>query len=193
MNRHEISSEWLEPVLAEHLRRVPAPDELWHRVQMPRVERAPGSRLRFAWALASTLAIAAVAWGLHARVNALASRGANLAFRCADPTEIRAWVKANTGLDIPLPAKPASTIQLMSARVVAGDSPSAEVDYLVAGHEARLVVSKARSETRPHRDLASSGSHASWTMHGQTYVLACADPAELRTACLLCHAGGQSL
>ena len=193
MNKRPIDSSWLEPVLTEHLGRVAAPQELWRRVQAPRFEGARSSRPQLAWALATTLAIVTVAWGFHPRINATASRDANLTLRCADPARIRAWVKANTGLDVPLPDKPAAAVQLIGARAVQSDPPSVEVDYIATGHQEHLLVSKARSKSPTHRQPGANDSHAAWTMGGQAYTLACADPAELRAACLLCHAAGQSL
>jgi hypothetical protein len=191
--KRPIDSDWLEPVLTEHLGRVPAPQELWRRLQTPRFEGTRSSRPQLAWALATTLAIVAVAWSFHTRINATTSHDANLTLRCADPARIRAWVKANTGLDVPLPDKPAAAVQLVSARAVQSDPPSAEVDYVAAGHEEHLLVSKARSDGPTHQLPGADDRHASWTMRGQVYTLACADPAELKAACLLCHVGGQSL
>jgi len=193
VDRQGMRNEWLEPVLTEHLSRVRAPEELWRRVQTPRVQQSRSSSPQLIWALAATLAIVTVAWGFHARLNALDSRDGNLTLRCADPARIRAWVKANTGLDIPLPEKPGAAVQLVSARALRSDPPSAEVDYRVAGHDARLLVAKARATTSAHRIPAATDRQASWTMRGQVYSLACDDPATLRAACLLCHVGGQSL
>jgi len=194
--RQEIGNEWLEPVLTEHLGRVRAPKELWYRVQTPRARLSGGSTRQLAWALATTLAIVAVAWGFHARGNGLSANQANLTLRCADPGQIRAWVKANTGIDIPLAVKPPATVQLISALAVKGELPAAEVDYRVEGHDARLLVSKTELGEGGHAGHQFRGGQvgrASWTMRGQTYVLASADPSELRLACLLCHAGGQPL
>jgi len=194
--RQEMGNEWLEPVLTEHLGRVRAPKELWYRVQTPGARQSGGSTRQLGWALATTLAIVAVAWGFHARGNGLSANQAHLTLRCAAPGQIRAWVKANTGIDIPLAAKPPATVQLVSALAVKGDLPAAEVDYRVEGHDARLLVARAglgEGGQAGHQFQESKSGQTSWTMRGQTYTLASADPAELRVACLLCHAGGQPL
>jgi hypothetical protein len=188
-----MRSEWVEPLLTEHLGRVRAPEELWYRVRKPQLNQHRSSRPQLAWALATTLAIVSVAWGFHTRLNTLASHDAGLTFRCADPGQLRAWVKANTGLDIPLPAKLAASVELVSARLIKTDRPTAQLDYRVAGGEARLLVARAGATTSPHRLPAATDRQASWTMRGQAYTLACVDPATLRAACLLCHVGGQSL
>ena len=52
----------LETLLQEELGRVPAPAQLWDRVQLPRTPRPPAS-LRLAWAMAL---LVASALGLHA-------------------------------------------------------------------------------------------------------------------------------
>jgi hypothetical protein len=134
----------------------------------------------------------AIAWGFHARGNGLTTNQAKLTLRCADPGQIRAWVKANTGIDIPLAVKPPATVQLVSALSVKGDVPAAEVDYRVDGHDARLTVAKGglgQGGPAGHQFHGGRSGQTSWTMRGQTYTLASADPAELRVACLLCHAG----
>jgi len=55
-------SKALETLLHEELGRVPAPAQLWDRVQLPRTPR-PAASLRLAWA-AALLVVSAV--GLHA-------------------------------------------------------------------------------------------------------------------------------
>ena len=63
-------SKTLETLLREELGRVPAPAQLWDRVQLPRTPR-PAATLRLAWA-AALLVVSAV--GLHAFLKSEALR-----------------------------------------------------------------------------------------------------------------------
>ena len=211
------SSQWLEPVLARHLGRVEAPEELWNRVRCPeppvgytnRQYSHPQYSHRLAWALATAVLIVLATWGLRPRgdgVNAgtllanlaLAQGSDNLEFRSGEAEKIRAWVKDRTGLDIPFPAESAPSIRLLGAHVVTEGALRVEIAYQTSGHDARLLVSKAAST------LAGNGKHRflsdapyqgtrvfSWVMRGQLYTLACATPVDSQAACLLCHADAE--
>ena len=67
-------SKALETLLHEELGRVPAPAQLWDRVQLPRTPR-PAASLRLAWA-AALLVVSAV--GLHAFLKSEAVRSPGL-------------------------------------------------------------------------------------------------------------------
>jgi hypothetical protein len=168
--------------------------------------------------LAAMLAVV-MAWGLRPHEmnleaqaqralagRALASGSSVLELRSSSASEIRMWIRAHTGLDITLPQSPAPSIRLLGAHMmpaVAGRDDAtekvAEVVYRVDGHEAVLLVAKAQgSGSGPGRHHFVSGSitsgpqaHSfSWTMRGQLYTLACAQPEFLQAACRLCHADG---
>jgi hypothetical protein len=99
---------------------------------------------------------------------------------CQNPAQLRAWVRAKTGLDLPLRAD----IQLIGARNVGG---RVEISYRAGNRDAMLLVSRAEtgSANAPHSHM--SGNVSSWVMAGQQFTLACADPAALQLACKLCH------
>lgn len=67
-------SNSLETLLHEELGRVPAPAQLWDRVQLPRAPR-PAASLRLAWA-AALLLVSAV--GLHAFLKGEAAHSPGL-------------------------------------------------------------------------------------------------------------------
>src|SRR5579872_2466414 len=119
-----MDKSWIAPVLGEHLRPVAAPAELWDRVQQPRRSRAfPLWKL----ALASVVVIA-TAWALHPRSASMESESAG---------QIREWVKARTGLDVPL--VPSSAVRMCGARVVGS---SAEIRFRVQDRETTVLVAR---------------------------------------------------
>lgn len=169
MLRSEIEKSWLEATLERRLGRVGAPVELWDRVQFPRTS----SVRRSAFApLAAALVVIAVMWGFH-----LKSGGAAVQFRSHDPEAVRAWVKANTGLDVPLHSG-----QLAGARVVPGRVAAAEITYRAGSHDVSVLVSTAGANS------ATRGRLVSWNARGQNYSLAF-DALEDLKGCMLCHVG----
>jgi hypothetical protein len=175
----------LEQELQRGLRQVPAPAELWDRVQSARFSRPQATSRRLVWALAGTVVLAAVALSmLPARREAMVSDSQQIAFHCQNPAELRAWVKANTGFDVPLRTGQSASIQLIGARAVDG---RAEIAYRAGNRDAVLRVSKADagSANLPHSRM--SGKVSSWVMDGQRFTLACDNPADFQLACKLCH------
>jgi hypothetical protein len=208
MDSQESRKEWLDPLLTGHLNRVAAPEELWDRVRNSSATPLRRSRAGLAWAVAVAMAVVMVAWGLYSRRESAVSNEAraaqaltrgvdHLEFRSEEATQIRAWVKGRTGLDIPLRVKPASSIRMVGARIgagPAGSGPTAEVVYRVGDGIAVLLVSQAESPLpgNPTHRFLSSGVYrgarvSSWLMHGQMCTLACAIPENAHAACLLCH------
>ncbi len=168
--------------LLEHgLRPVAAPPELWDRVQSARVSRPQTTGRGFVWALALAVVLAAVALSL---VRSPVRDSQQITFHCQNPAQLRAWVKANTGLDVPLRGVPAAAIQLMGARAVNG---RAEIAYRAGNRDAMLLVSRAEAGSANMPHSRASGSVSAWVMAGQQFTLACADPAALQLACKLCH------
>ena len=155
-----MDKSWMEPVLERHLGPVPAPEELWDRVRGPRRKTAV-----FGWKLAfAAMLVVATGWALHPRGVSIESERAG---------EIREWVRARTGLDVPL----AASARVCGGRVVGG---SAEIRYRVRDREAILLVAKAERFTAGHEFV----SRSSWILRGQSYTVSAAD---LQTACVLCH------
>jgi hypothetical protein len=171
--------------LLEHgLRQVTAPPELWDRVQSARVSRPQTTSRGFvwAWAMAATVVLTAVALS---RVQSPVHQDSQLtALRCQNPAQLRAWVRAKTGFDVPMRTALPASIQLIGARAVEG---RVEIAYRAGNRDAMLLVSRADpgSANAPHSRV--SGKVSSWVMDGQRFTLACNDPAGLQMACKLCH------
>lgn len=193
---------WIESELARKLSRVEAPEELWDRtladargsgtpvqnrdrkgaaVPWERtLANARGSvptRYR-AWALVAAVLFVALVWGFPSRRD--------LVIRSASATQIREWVKANAGFDIPLLAD-SSGVRLTGARVSHG---GVEIACRVGNHDAKLSISKNKSSLQ-HAALNANSSAISWGMNNRLYTLACATPEDLRIACLLCHSNSE--
>jgi hypothetical protein len=135
--------------------------------------------------MAATVVLAAVALStLPARRETVASDSQQIAFHCQNPAQLRAWVKANTGFDVPLRAALPPSIQLIGARAAEG---RVEVAYRAGNSDAVLLVSRADSGVAnvPHSRV--NGKLSSWVMAGQRFTLACDNPADLQLACKLCH------
>jgi len=189
---------WLTAELEWGLRETAAPAELWNRIAEARrvaVEPRKGMGAGLVWAMAATVALMAVGLSFVYRestgndralaMRALSSASQISGFRCENPAQLRAWVRAKTGLDLPLRQDAAPSIQLIGAQAIEG-ARGVEVAYRAGSRDAVLLVSKARGAANSPHDRAS-GSVSSWIMDGQRYTLACDNPADLQLACKLCH------
>ena len=202
-----MNKDWNDPELKRHLGPVKAPDELWDRVHGAQgsasvhVRKPRGSGV-WQWAAAAAATVAIVAgimvWqnreisGEERAVRALSRAPEQLQFRTADLVELRTWVKSGTGMDLPLPVRTASSVELVGAYVNQRGTPTAEISYRVGGVDATLVVSKIPMKGDGRHQFVKSGSFhgssfQSWTMRGQMYTIASADA---RAGCLLCHSAG---
>ena len=216
MNNPRPDELWLDPLLSRHLTRVSAPDDLWRRIQdspsaVPASPRRAIPAPVYRWVLTTAVLVIAVAWGILLRseqrlltarevaLQALEREPEDLDFRSSTGSEIRTWVKARTGLEIPLPSHAAENVRLAGACAVPGGSPSIEVAYRIAGRKAALVVSKAAHHDAGdkhrflHCESVGSARVSSWTMRGQLYTLAYQNHGELRDECLLCHNGSDPM
>lgn len=197
-------------ILSRNLYRVPAPEELWLRIQDPRPAGSPaisaGNRLLVAVALSvGVLACGFLAIRVLNAANpilkeAFAGAAGNVEFQSNQPARIRQWVNAQAGIDIPLSAAPPSTVQLIGASVRRGASPEAAVAYRVNNRDAVLLVAKSDTALRygaGHGPITSKQVKdlqvSSWTMRGHSYTLAYAASGDLRGACGICHSDGEPL
>jgi len=190
--------------LSRNLQPVTAPEALWERIQEGPGPR-PAERVRwplwaFAAALAVTLALCCfslrsdtTSYMAQLAARELAGGSERVDFRSSDPAEIRAWVKANAGLDIPLAAE--HSVRLIGASLIGNAGPVACISYRIGNREGMLMVARGTAAAPPHRSMEHGvdrgAALASWVMQGQTYALASA-PQDLRAACLLCHAEGRA-
>jgi len=175
-------NDWLEPELRRGLREVAAPPDLWNRIQAPQAVSSNRRNRAMVWAMAATVMLAAVGLSLVRPPARVASQ--QMAFHCENPAELRAWVRANTGLDVPLQTAPPASIQLIGARNLGA---SVEIAYRAGNRDALLSVSRADAATAnlPHGQV--SGNESSWVADGQRFTLAAASSADLQLACKLCH------
>jgi len=180
---------WIETILERKLDRVTAPRELWDRIdknqsqtqaRMPVPHRSTGIlacvdiKHKLAWAFVAATLIVVLVWGLRPRRD--------LVMQSGSATQIREWVKANAGLDIPLLGH-SGQVRLTGARLFRGD---AEIACRVGDHQARLLISKGSSGLQHGIQPGKAGT-VSWGMAGRSYTLACATPEDLKIACMLCH------
>jgi hypothetical protein len=86
--------------------------------------------------------------------------------RSADTSQVRAWVRANSGVDVPLRSHLPAELRVTGARVVNG---RAEIAYRVNNRECLVAT---RPQTSGHR-----------------FSLSCTRPDDLKIACSLCHIG----
>lgn len=217
MHRPDPHELWLEPMLDRHLAPVTAPDRLWDLVQHPPTPRRKLFTPAPLLVPAFVILLAAATWSLLPRfshressnevlaIQALASQPEDLELRADTITEIRAWVKSRTGLDIPLPGTTVDAVQMTGVCAVKGGTPAVEVAYRVGGRHAALLVSKAgfpQQDDGKHRFLKCESVGAarvsSWTMRGQLYTLAYAATGDDalgagKDECLLCHTVAQQL
>ena len=205
-----MKKDLFEPELNRHLRPVKAPDELWDRLQRagassPALRKPRAGFGTWRWAAAAVAAVVVIA-GVTLWLNReptseeLAVRALNhgpdqMEFRSDNLAELRTWVKAGTGLDLPLRGRPAASVHLIGARVTRATRtgvPTAEIAYRVGDQDARLVISKAPPDGDGKHKFKASGSYhganfQSWTMRGQMYTIA---SANARMGCMLCHSTG---
>jgi hypothetical protein len=174
----------LESELARGLHRVAAPEVLWDKIQAfqnrdrKEVLVPTFSREKLTWALLAASLAAALIWGIPAHRS----------IQSASATQIREWVKTNTGLDVPLVGDP-SPLRLASANL---SRQGIEIACRIGNHPAKLLISKNKSiPAAKHAALNNNDSTISWGMSNRTYTLACATPADLHIACLLCHSSSE--
>ena len=190
----------LETELSRHLAAVAAPEELWARIEAGAGAKRALKTKRHAWPVSAAVAatiglcwfsfrpmandqLANSAW------QALASDPEQVQFRSADPAQIRAWVKAEAGLDIPLAG--GKSIQYIGASVLHASRLTACVSYRVGQISGKLLVARDGSGGPQHPSvqlrLYKGAAITSWAAAGQTYALASPAAQETRRGCVLCH------
>ena len=172
---------WLGPELERGLREVTAPPELWDRIQSPKVVPVGASNRMAVWAMAATVVLVAIGLSAVHRDNVMLP--AATADRCQNPAQLRAWVRARTGLDLPLHAGSSPSIQVIGARAVGG---RVEIAYKAGNRDALLLISRENAGPANVSNRVN-GNVSTWVMAGQRFTLASNDSADLQLACKLCH------
>ena len=189
--------------LSRHLRPVAAPEGLWERIQESNLPE-PVVTLRWPlWAFAAALAATIALFCLSLRsdtmpyLTKLAAREMTadsrpMDFRSSDPAQIQAWVKANAGFDIPLPAE--GPVQLTGVKLIRGGKLAACVSYRIGDRAGKLLVAQGTSPAPQHPSVQRESTHgvslASWSMGGQQFALAWPASQDLHGACVVCHVDG---
>jgi hypothetical protein len=178
----------LDVELSRHLEPVTAPDELWSRVEAGirtetlRNKGAPRGR-RILWAIAVTAAIALCFIRLASDQTGYPD---TLDFRSSDPQQIRAWVEAHAGIDIPLVN--GRSVQFIGVALLRGSRFAVCVPYRSGNQWGKLLVARGGSGGPKHpsvRPLSDRGATVvAWVAGGQTYAIA--SPMQ-HIACALCH------
>jgi hypothetical protein len=189
--------------LSRHLRPVAAPDGLWERIQDSHLPE-PSATLRWPlWAFAAAVAATIALFCLSLRsdttpyltrlaAHEMAADSGPMDFRSGDPSQIRAWVKANAGFDIPLPAE--GPVQLIGVKLIRGGKLTACVSYRIGDRAGKLLVAQGSSPAPQHpsvqRESAQGVSLASWAIGGQQFALAWPASLDVHGACVVCHVDG---
>ena len=187
----------MERILEQELTRVTAPRELWDRVNAPyRAARVKESGSgRWSWALGAAMLVVAVLAGIRLmRGNAapvVAQAAGPSGIQSSEGAEVRAWVRARAGLEVPLAGELPASVRLTGATVMRGQA--VEIAYRIEGRPATLLVAKTGGlqwGSVSHAFVRRDGKTASWSTRGHSFTLACAMPGDMELACLICHGGG---
>lgn len=169
----------VEVNLQRALHGVTAPPDLWARVQSARISRPPVANRGLVFAVAATVVIATLALS-----KLPASRSQEMSLHCQNPAQLRAWVKAKTGFNVPLRAALPASIQLIGAQAREG---RVEIAYRAGNRDAMLLVSRANPGAVNVAHSQVNRKASSWVMDGLRFTLACNDSADFQLACKLCH------
>jgi hypothetical protein len=204
---------WLARELSRQLAPVTAPDGLWAGIQEAR--SAPLRSFSFRWTvwpafaaltLVSCVGLLRQLTGMNrltqSELAEISAGSKDPDFRSNDFRAIRAWVSAQTNIDIDLPPGQsmgaARPVRLIGARLIRfRGSRVAAIDYRVGDRVATLLVSGKRphlswgAESSAHLfsqiGTQGGGRALSWDMGNEVYTIAFTGAREFHGACLLCH------
>ena len=166
-------NQWPEQELRRSLRQVSVPPELWDRIQAHTAAPPRATNRPLVWAMAAAVVLMAVSLSNIHRDNMAFPAFAG--DRCQNPAQLRAWVRAKTGLDLPLRSDSASSLELIGAQTIDGTN-GVKIAYRARNHDAVLLVSRA--------DGSANVPHSRF---GPAFTLGSDNPADLQLACKLCH------
>lgn len=188
----------IEVELSRHLKPMVAPSYLWARVQTAPRTKARKPRWLLWPAAAAVAATTALCYFnvqsdstsslAKAAFRELASGSEALDFRSSDPVEIRAWIEAHTGLDIPLAS--AHSVHLIGVTLLRNSPCMVCVSYRIGGEKGELLVARGGSGGPKHpliqRTSFRGATVTSWAAAGQIYAIATSMESP-HSACILCH------
>jgi hypothetical protein len=133
---------WLEAELARQLGPVRAPESLWTAVQSGARHREPRIRMSLVlWPVVALMLLVAsgdLAWQVGKSRQSLSCRS-------SDPSEVRAWVKAHSGIDVELSCGRSENARLVGASVTRKPGAvMAAISYKVGSDDATVLVSDKR-------------------------------------------------
>ena len=194
----------IEVELSRHLKPLAAPDDLWRRVQT-----APAAKVRkprwLLWPVAVTVAAASALFYFSLKSDStsslakaawreLSSGTEAVDFRSSDPVEIRAWIEANAGLDVPLGS--AHSVQFIGVTLLRSSPCMVCVSYRIGDRRGELLVARGGSGGPKHPSIRQTSFRGatvtSWAAAGQTYAIATSIESP-HSACILCHADRKGL
>jgi hypothetical protein len=191
-----------EEELSRHLMPVAAPEELWRRIQASSQANATVKPRKSAlWALPAAITAVIALWCVSPRPDStldlagvasreLASGSERFDLRSSDPLQIRAWVKAQAGINIPLEA--GHSVEFIGVTLLHELRCAAVcVSYRVGNVTGKLLVARGGTRGPKHPSVQHTSykgaTVTSWVSGGQTYVIASPPVQDSHIACLLCH------
>jgi hypothetical protein len=193
----------IEVELSRHLKPSAAPDELWRSVETG-LSTKPQKPRWLLWSVAAAVAATSAFWYFSfdsdstsdlakAAWRELASGSGKIDFRSNDPVQIRAWIEAHAGLDIPLAS--AHSVEFIGATLLKNSPCVACVSYRIGKEKGELLVSRGILGGPKHPAIRKTSykgtSLISWAASGQTYAIATTKEGQ-HSACVLCHDGKRS-
>src|SRR5258708_23898388 len=132
---------WIEAVLPRDLDGVAASEDLWERIDnrsLTVAVQTERSHIRdrvpvLSWAVVGAIVVVVLVWGFRPRRD--------LVIQSDSATQIREWVKANAGLDVPLLGH-SGQVRLTGPPLMPGE---VEIACRGGDPQAKLLVSKGNS------------------------------------------------
>jgi len=190
----DMARGWLEAQLLRDIAQVKAPDTLWANIRAEqRARQAPVRRGWMLWpAVAMVLLLASgdLLWEFGKARGSLIRLSDHEVARLAsdNPTEIRAWVKTKTDMDVDLACGQAGRVRLSGVRLlrVKGELVAA-ISYQSEGKPATLLVSKKGMVFRRMEPQSPDSRLVSWTGRDRSFAIAWQHAGDVEASCLRCH------
>lgn len=194
MSKGDMDRTWLRPFLRQGLERVSAPDDLWHRVVLKSSDGSRHAPKQLVWMLAAasalTVSVVAIASNHFPPHAAVAGLSAQMEFSSNRISDVRDWVRKQTGVDLPLNSESSTPIQSVAAKICG--SGAIEIRYRIGTVNALLVVSRPNLPLAEHVSAIDrndrSAKVVAWRTGEHAYTLTSEAPEGVSAACAICHA-----